>query len=58
MIKNTWRHIGYGNSVAPHPLPEVVEDNNDFDPLALNEGDLDYSQDDDDYNSVQPSLGY
>ena len=58
MIKNTWRHIGYGNNCAPHPLPEVVEDNNDFDPLALNEGDLDYSQDDDDYNSVQPSLGY
>ena len=58
MIQNAWSHIGHGDAFAPHPPPEVMEENNDFDPLALSEGDLDHSWDDNDHNLVQPSLGH
>ena len=60
MTINAWHHIGFVEDNLPpnpNPNPDVVEDNDDHDPLALNEGNTECSPDDDNCNSVKESLG-
>ena len=52
MIVNAWCHIGHfeGESTI-NPVPFVVEDKNEHDPLALHEGVQQCNKEDEGYNT-------
>ena len=50
-VIESWRHIGCEKGVvAPHPNPHLVADNDQHNPLALEEGNLLCTKDNEHYN--------